>query len=80
MVPGGEPNGGFAPFLIPSTAVHANEYLPSPVMNVPVVAATRFKRHVAVTLQADGAIGQVAGTDRRQMALSREVLGIGRVG
>ena len=41
--------GGLAPLLVPTLAINADEHLPAPcgsVVDVPVVAATRFEGHV----------------------------------
>lgn len=40
-------DGRLAPLLVPTLASHTNKYLACPVVNVPVVAAARFKGHVA---------------------------------
>ena len=41
-----ERDGGLVPLLIPTAAADADEYLHSAVVDVPVVAATRFERNV----------------------------------
>ncbi len=43
-------DGRFAPFLIDAFPTHTYEYLMCSVMDVPVVAAARFKSYVGITL------------------------------
>ena len=75
-----ECNGRLPPFLVPSLARHADEYLARTVVDVPVVAAPGLEGHVA---HGQGRLlvpCQVLGCERSQVAVPREVFGIGRVG
>ena len=49
-------------------------------MNVPVVAAARFKGHVAHGEYGLFAMLNVFGREGSQVAVARKVLGVGRVG
>ncbi len=66
---GFEFDGGFIPFLIPSTAGYTEQNLNGTVMNVPIVSASGFKGHVVVT-----------ATQVCQVTLPGEILGVGIVG
>ena len=61
-------DGGFAPFLVPATAIDAHQHLHLLVVDVPVVAASRLEGyvdHVAVV--------------RRKVAVADEVLRVGGI-
>ncbi len=71
-----ETNGRFAPFLIDAFATDADEYLMCSVMDVPVVAATRFECHVGITLNGLLALGNVLWLDRREVTVACEILSV----
>ena len=62
---------GLAPLLIPSRAADADKHLHALVVDVPVVAAARLKRHVAHR--------HLALRQRRKVALADEILGVSLV-
>src|SRR5699024_7536164 len=67
--------GGLAPLLVPTVARHADEQLPAALrsmVDVPVVATARLKRHIEYR--------HLIGAHGREVALAVEVLGVGVVG
>ncbi len=71
-----ESDGWFAPFLIGTFTTHADKYLMSAVVDVPVIAATRFEGHVSIALYGLFAFSEVLWLNRCEMALSSEILSI----
>ena len=62
-------NSGLVPFLIPTLTAHADQHLNRSVVNMPVIAATRFERHIRHTAEI-----------RLQETLAHEILCIGGIG
>ena len=67
---GHQRDGFLAPFLIPAATAHANQHLNCTVVNMPVVATTRFKADVAEAS---------CGVEDGEVAVANEILGVCRI-
>ena len=75
-----ESDGRFAPFLIEAFTAYADKYLVCSVMNVPVIATTRFKGYIGIIQDSLFAFCKVLWLNLCEVTLSCEILGVGIVG